>query len=108
MGSFIDKVKASVKSGAEQAATKAQVEFDRLSVRRELASAYEALGTKTFELAEKGAVSHPELSDLVQRVRELQTQLAAIGTESTPEPTPDSTPEPAPEPAAGQEPPPAS
>ena len=108
MGSFIDKVKASVKSGAEQAATKAQVEFDRLSVRRELASAYEALGTKAFELAEKGALSHPELSDLVQRVRELQAQLAAIGTEPAPGPAHEHTPEPTPEPAAEQEPPPAS
>jgi len=105
MGSFIDKVKASVKSGAEQAATKAQVELDKLSVRRELAAAHEALGTKAFELAEKGELSHPELSDLIQRVRELQAQLAAIGTEPAPEQAP-AEPAPAPaEPDAEQQPP---
>ena len=99
MSSFIDKVKASVKSGAEQAATKAQEEFDKLAVRRELASAHEALGTKAFELVDKGELSHPELSDLVQRVRELQAQLAGIGTEQAPEE------EPAPQAEATAEPP---
>ena len=33
---FMDKVKATVKSGAEQAATKAQDEYERMQTRREL------------------------------------------------------------------------
>jgi hydrogenase maturation factor len=68
-----------VKSGAEQAATKAQVELDRLSIKRELSGAYEALGTKAFELADRGELSHAELEDSVNRIRELQAQLAAVG-----------------------------
>ena len=77
---FMDKVKASVKSGAEQAATKAQEELERLQVKRELGQAYAELGEKTFELADKGDVSHAELGPLVDKVRTLKAQLAAIGT----------------------------
>ena len=77
---FMDKVKASVKSGAEQAATKAQEELERLQVKRELSQAYAELGEKTFELADKGDVSHAELGPLVDKVRTLKAQLAAVGT----------------------------
>lgn len=77
---FMDKVKASVKSGAEQAATKAQEELERLQVKRELGQAYTELGEKTFELTDKGDVSHAELGLLVDKVRTLKAQLAAIGT----------------------------
>jgi hypothetical protein len=80
---FMDKVKASVKSGAEQAATKAQEEFERMQTRRELAQSYEDLGEKTFQLADRGDISHPDLGTLVERVRTLRAQLAGIGTEST-------------------------
>jgi hypothetical protein len=78
---FMDKVKATVKSGAEQAATKAQEEYERIQTRREIAQAYEDLGTKTFELAERGDISHAELSSAVERIKTLRAQLAAIGTE---------------------------
>jgi hypothetical protein len=104
MGSFMDKVKATVKSGAEQAATKAQEEFDKLSIRRELSGAYEALGTKAAELADRGELSHGELDDLVARVRELNAQLAAVGQASEPAAA---APAQAPEPPA-EEPPPAT
>jgi hypothetical protein len=77
---FMDKVKASVKSGAEQAATKAQEELERLQTRRELAQAYADLGEKTFELADRGDLSHAELGGLVDKVRTLKAELAAIGT----------------------------
>jgi hypothetical protein len=77
---FMDKVKAGVKSGAEQAATKAQEELERLQVKRELGQAYTDLGEKTFELADKGDVSHAELGPPVDKVRTLKAQLAAIGT----------------------------
>src|SRR5689334_13502796 len=66
---FMDKVKATVKTGAEQAATKAQEEYERIQTRRELSQAYEDLGTKTFELAERGDISHAELSSPVERSR---------------------------------------
>ena len=77
---FMDKVKASVKSGAEQAATKAQEELERLQTRRELGQAYTDLGEKTFELADRGDLSHADLSGLVDKVRTLKAELAAIGT----------------------------
>jgi len=78
---FMDKVKATVKSGAEQAATRAQDEYERMQTRREIAQAYEDLGTKTFELAERGDISHAELAGPVERIKTLTAQLAAIGTE---------------------------
>ena len=83
---FMDKVKASVKSGAEQAATKAQEEYERIQTRRELSQAYEDLGTKAFELAERGDLSHADLTAGVERIKTLKAQLAAIGTETAPAP----------------------
>jgi hypothetical protein len=77
---FMDKVKASVKSGAEQAATKAQEELERLQTRRELGQAYSDLGEKTFELADRGDLSHADLAGLIDKVRTLKAELAAIGT----------------------------
>ena len=81
---FMDKVKSTVKSGAEQAATKAQEEYERLQTRRELSEAYEDLGLKAFDLAERGDVSHPDLAGPVERVKTLKAQLDAIGTEQAP------------------------
>jgi hypothetical protein len=76
---FMNKVKASVKSGAEQAATKAQDELERLQTKRELSQAYTDLGEKTFELVDRGDLSHAELADLVERVRTLKKDLESIG-----------------------------
>jgi hypothetical protein len=83
---FMDKVKASVKSGAEQAATKAQEELERLQTRRELGQAYTDLGEKTFELADRGDLSHADLSGLIAKVRTLKAELEAIGTAEAPAP----------------------
>jgi hypothetical protein len=99
---FIDKVKASVKSGAEMAATKAQEEYEKLQARRELAQAYEDLGTKAFELSERGELSNPGLTPLVEQVRAAKTKLEAAGTEKPEEAA--TTPEP--EPAAEEQAPP--
>jgi len=77
----MDKVKASVKSGAEQAATKAQEEYERIQTRRELSQAYEDLGTKAFELAERGDLSHADLTAGVERIKTLKALLASIGSE---------------------------
>ncbi len=89
---FMDKVKATVKSGAEQAAAKAQDEYERIQTRRELGQAYEDLGTKTFELADRGDLSHAELNALLERVRTLKTQLAGIGAEQPAAPAPSEPP----------------
>jgi hypothetical protein len=77
---FMDKVKSTVKSGAEQAATKAQEELERLQTRRELGQAYSDLGEKTFELVDRGDLSHAELGPLVDKARALRSQLESIGT----------------------------
>ena len=82
--SFMDKVKAGVKSGAEQAAAKAQTEFDRLQVKRELQQAYADLGEKALELAERGELSHAELQPSIDRARAAKTQLDAVGSEPEP------------------------
>jgi hypothetical protein len=91
---FMDKVKASVKSGAEQVGTKAQEELERLQTRRDLGQAYTDLGEKTFELADRGELSHSELGGLVDKVRTLKAELAAIGTAEAPAPAGGHTEEP--------------
>ena len=83
---FMDKVKSTVKSGAEQAATKAQEELERLQTKRDLGQAYTDLGEKAFELADRGDLSHAELGGLVDKVRTLKAELAAIGTADAPAP----------------------
>ena len=85
---LIDKVKA----GAEQAAAKAREEMQELQTKRDLGQAYSDLGRKAFELADRGEISHAEISDLVERIRSLTAQLEAeevvgVGaTSSTEEP----------------------
>ena len=63
-----------------------------LQAKKELWQAYADLGRKTAELAESGAVSHPELSPLVERVKELKAQLAAADEDEAPAPEADETP----------------
>ena len=77
----MDKLKSTVKSGAEQAATRAQDELERLQTRRELGQAYGDLGEKTFNLVDRGELSHPDLAGLVDHVRRLRTQLEAAPAE---------------------------
>jgi hypothetical protein len=90
---LLDKVKA----GAEQAAAKARDEMQELQTKRELGQAYDELGKKAFELAERGEFSHAEISELVNRVRSLKAQLeaeegGAVAAEASTEPPPSSQP----------------
>jgi hypothetical protein len=82
--SFMDKVKGAVKTGAEQAATKAQEEYAKIQVRRELSDAYESLGAKVVELADRGEVSHAELTPLVEQARAAQAKLESAGKQQEP------------------------
>ena len=98
--SFLDKVKAGVKAGAEQAASKAQVEYERLQARRELQQTLSDFGEKAAELADKGEIHHDELTPLLERVRAAKAELDAIGKEEEsaeqpqePAPTPEHTAE---------------
>jgi hypothetical protein len=83
---FLDKVKAGVKSGAEQAATRAQVEIDRLQAKRDLQQAYADLGEKALGLADRGELSHSELQPAIDRARAAKADLDAIGSEPDPAP----------------------
>jgi hypothetical protein len=100
--SFLDKVKATVKTGAEQAASKAQVEFERLQVKRELQQAYADLGEKASELADRGELAHDELAPHLEHIRAAKAQLESIGKEEEPAEQPQ---EAAPEPDHAEEPP---
>jgi hypothetical protein len=68
---FLDKAKAA----AEQAASRANEAVDDVQTKRELTKAYGDLGETAFRLADSGAISHPELAPLVDRIRELRAKL---------------------------------
>lgn len=85
--SFMDRAKAA----AEQVRAKAQEGVEEVQARKELAQGYWDLGHKTYELASAGALSHPELDPLVQRITELLARTedgapAAGPEQSTPPP----------------------
>jgi hypothetical protein len=65
--SFMDRAKAA----AEQMKAKAQEGVEEVQLKKELAQAYWDLGHKAHELAAAGALSHPELDPLVERVSDL-------------------------------------
>jgi hypothetical protein len=91
---FLDKAK----QAAEQAATKAKEGVQDVQVKRELSQAYHELGQKTHELATSGALSHPDLTELLEKITALRTQaeqegepVGAASTAST-EPPPSNQP----------------
>ena len=63
-----------------------------MQVRRQLSDAYEILGTKVVELADRGEVSHAELTPLVEQARAAKVRLESAGKE--PEPPQAAQPEP--------------
>jgi uncharacterized protein involved in exopolysaccharide biosynthesis len=70
---FLDRLREATANVTQM--TKEGVET--LQVKRELSQCYGELGRKTAGLVESGAVSHPELTELVGRIGELEAQLAA-------------------------------
>ena len=84
---LLDKAKAA----AEQAATKAKEGVEDVQTKRELAQLYNELGKTTHELVESGEISHPGLTDLVDRIRAIEDRIAepamsGAGASSTTEP----------------------
>jgi hypothetical protein len=79
---FLDKAKAA----AEQAATKAKEGVQDVQTKRELSQAYHELGQKTHELVSSGAVSHPELAALVEKINALRAQAEDDGEPVAAEP----------------------
>ena len=71
--SFMDRAKAV----ADQMKVKAQEGVEEVQAKKELAQAYWDLGHKAHELGSAGALSHPELDPLVQRVSDLLERDAA-------------------------------
>jgi hypothetical protein len=92
---FLDKAKAA----AEQAATKAKEGVQDVQTKRELGQAYGELGQKTHELFTSGALSHPELTPLMEKITALKAQaeeegepVAAASAASSAEPPPSNQP----------------
>jgi hypothetical protein len=78
--SFMDRAKAA----AEQVRARAQEGVEEVQTRKELAQGYWDLGHKAYELASAGALSHPELDPLVQRMRELLARDESAGSAPPP------------------------
>jgi hypothetical protein len=70
---FLDKAKAA----AEQAAAKAKEGVEDVQVKRELGQAYGELGRTAFDLAERGAIAHAELEEVVAKIRGLNEKAAS-------------------------------
>ena len=75
--SFMDRLK----DATATVATRAKEGVEELQTKHELSQAYGDLGRATAELAESGAVSHPDLSARVEKIRALKAQLEAAKAE---------------------------
>jgi hypothetical protein len=69
--SFLNRLK----DATNVVATRAREGVEELQTRHELSQAYGDLGRATADLVESGAVSHPELSARVEKIRALKAQL---------------------------------
>ena len=72
---FLDKVKQNVQEGA----TLAREGVEKVQLKREIAQEQADLGRTVFELVEKSELSHPAVQMHVDKIRELQEELAGIG-----------------------------
>jgi hypothetical protein len=75
--SFMDRLK----DATATVATRAKEGVEELQTKHELSQAYGDLGGATAELVESGAVSHPDLSARVEKIRALKAQLEAAKAE---------------------------
>jgi hypothetical protein len=80
---FLDKAKAA----AEQAANKANETVAEVQAKRDLTKAYADLGAKAYALASAGAITHPDLSADVERIRGLRAKIEADGGDAGPGPS---------------------
>ena len=96
---FLDKAK----QAAQDASTKAKEGVADVQAKRDLGKAYGELGEKAYELADRGDLTHPELTEIVGRIRNLKAEIddaggepamagAAAGTTSSTEPPPSDAP----------------
>jgi hypothetical protein len=68
---FLDKAKAA----AQQATEKAKEGVSDVQTKREIGQTYDELGKKAYELSTSGAISHPEIAELVTKIDELKAKL---------------------------------
>jgi hypothetical protein len=70
---LIDKLK----DAGEQASSRARGTVQEVQLRRDLAEAYGELGRKAYALVREGALTDARLLAPIERVRELEGQLAS-------------------------------
>jgi hypothetical protein len=68
MVGFLDKAKAA----ADQATARVKEGVDDVQAKRSLSHAYEQLGQTTYELIEKGELTHPSLIAQAEEIRGLR------------------------------------
>lgn len=71
-----------LKDATSTVASKAREGVEELQTKHELSQAYGELGRLTAGLVESGAVTHPELAALVEKITALKAQLEADPAES--------------------------
>ena len=71
--SFMDRLK----DATATVASRAKEEVEELQTKHELSQAYGDLGRATAELIESGALTNPDLSARVEKIRELKAKLEA-------------------------------
>ncbi len=69
--SFLNRLK----DATNVVATRAREGVGELQTKHELSQAYNDLGRKAADLVESGAISHPELSERVEKIRVLKKEL---------------------------------
>ena len=70
---FLDKAK----QAAQDAAAKTKEGVADVQTKRDLGKAYSELGEKAYELADRGELSNPQLTEIVDRIRGLKAQVEA-------------------------------
>jgi hypothetical protein len=76
---FLDKAKGV----ADQATSRVKEGVDDVQAKRSLSQAYAQLGQTTYELIEKGELTHADLTAQVEEIRVLREHLTGEGTAAT-------------------------
>jgi hypothetical protein len=87
---FLDKAKAA----AEQATTRVKEGVDDVQAKRSLSQAYEQLGQTTYELIDKGELTHAGPTAKAEDISGLRERLADGGTAAASPPPPADAPPP--------------
>jgi len=83
--SFLNRIK----DATNVVATRAREGVEELQTKHELSQAYNDLGRKAADLVESGAISHPDLSERVEKIRALKKELEETPAEAAEPAEPD-------------------